>query len=82
VKRSEARWAIVVPIKRLAVAKTRLADVDAVRADLAPRSLDRVGRSQFDPEVLIAGRRHGVAAFADVDVGRSADGQRHAVVEP
>lgn len=31
----EARWAIVVPIKRLAIAKTRLADVADVRADLA-----------------------------------------------
>jgi 2-phospho-L-lactate guanylyltransferase len=32
---SEVRWAIVVPIKRLAVAKTRLANRPEVRADLA-----------------------------------------------
>jgi 2-phospho-L-lactate guanylyltransferase len=32
---SEVRWAIVVPIKRLAVAKTRLAEGAEVRADLA-----------------------------------------------
>src|SRR5207302_7434664 len=34
-KRSEVRWAIVVPIKRLTVAKTRLAERADVRADLA-----------------------------------------------
>jgi len=35
VNRSEARWAIIVPVKRLAVAKTRLAALADVRADLA-----------------------------------------------
>jgi len=34
-KRSDGRWAIVVPVKRLAVAKTRLAERAEVRADLA-----------------------------------------------
>jgi 2-phospho-L-lactate guanylyltransferase len=44
---SEARWAIVVPIKRLAVAKTRLADVAEVRADLAlAMALDTVAAAR------------------------------------
>jgi 2-phospho-L-lactate/phosphoenolpyruvate guanylyltransferase len=47
VKRSEARWAIVVPIKRLAVAKTRLAGRDDVRADLAlAMALDTVAAAR------------------------------------
>lgn len=45
--RSEARWAIVVPVKRLAVAKTRLAELDEVRADLAlAMALDTVAAAR------------------------------------
>ena len=43
----EARWAIVVPIKRLVVAKTRLSDVADVRADLAlAMALDTVAAAR------------------------------------
>lgn len=46
-KRSEGRWAIVVPIKRLVVAKTRLADAADVRADLAlAMALDTVAAAR------------------------------------
>ncbi|HET6816350.1 MAG TPA: 2-phospho-L-lactate guanylyltransferase [Mycobacteriales bacterium] len=46
-KRSEARWAIVVPVKRLAVAKTRLSGVADVRADLAlAMALDTVAAAR------------------------------------
>jgi len=46
-KRLEVRWAIVVPIKRLAVAKTRLADAAEVRADLAlAMALDTVAAAR------------------------------------
>jgi 2-phospho-L-lactate/phosphoenolpyruvate guanylyltransferase len=47
VDRSEGRWAIVVPVKRLAVAKTRLADDADVRADLAlAMALDTVAAAR------------------------------------
>lgn len=50
--RSEARWAIVVPIKRLAVAKTRLAERADVRADLAlAMALDTVAAARSCPSV-------------------------------
>lgn len=50
--RFEARWAIVVPVKRLAVAKTRLADVADVRADLAlAMALDTVAAARGCPVV-------------------------------
>jgi 2-phospho-L-lactate/phosphoenolpyruvate guanylyltransferase len=43
----EVRWAIVVPIKRLAVAKTRLAERAEVRADLAlAMALDTVAAAR------------------------------------
>jgi len=46
-KRLEVRWAIVVPIKRLAVAKTRLAEGAEVRADLAlAMALDTVAAAR------------------------------------
>ena len=50
--RSEARWAIVVPVKRLAVAKTRLAELDEVRADFAlAMALDTVAAARGCPAV-------------------------------
>jgi len=49
---SEVRWAIVVPIKRLAVAKTRLAEGADVRADLAlAMALDTVAAARSAPAV-------------------------------
>jgi len=46
-KRPDGRWAIVVPIKRLAVAKTRLAERAEVRADLAlAMALDTVAAAR------------------------------------
>jgi len=49
---SEARWAIVVPIKRLSVAKTRLADRADLRADLAlAMALDTVAVARSCPSV-------------------------------
>lgn len=46
-KRTDGRWAIVVPVKRLAVAKTRLAERAEVRADLAlAMALDTVAAAR------------------------------------
>ena len=51
-KHSEARWAIVVPVKRLAIAKTRLAESPDVRADLAlAMALDTVAAARACPSV-------------------------------
>jgi 2-phospho-L-lactate/phosphoenolpyruvate guanylyltransferase len=85
VDRSEGRWAIVVPVKRLAVAKTRLADDADVRADLAlAMALDTVAAARacaaVDRVVVVTDEpaaglnpalRHGALAAAGTSVPRA-----------
>jgi 2-phospho-L-lactate/phosphoenolpyruvate guanylyltransferase len=76
---SEARWAIVIPVKRLAVAKTRLADAADVRADLAlAMALDTVAAARTasavadvvvvtdEPAAALAVARMGARVVADL----------------
>src|SRR5437764_4062636 len=74
----EGRWAIIVPIKRLAIAKTRLAEERDVRADLAlAMALDTVAAARAatavervvvvtdEPSAAEAMRRMGAEVVAD-----------------
>jgi 2-phospho-L-lactate/phosphoenolpyruvate guanylyltransferase len=76
---SEVRWAIVIPVKRLAVAKTRLAASADVRADLAlAMALDTVAAARAvsavahvvvvtdEPEAAQAVTRMGARVVADI----------------
>ena len=69
--RFEARWAIVVPVKRLAIAKTRLADVADVRADMAlAMALDTVAAARACPAVdlvvVVTDERSAAEAVTDM----------------
>ena len=69
---SEVRWAIVVPVKRLAVAKTRLADAADVRADLAlAMALDTVAAARCAASVadVVVVTDEEVAARAVIQMG-------------
>src|SRR4051812_31723729 len=91
--RPEVRWAIIVPVKRLAVAKTRLADRPAVRADLAlamaldtvaaargSAAVDRVLVVTDEPEAAEAVTRMGALVVADAPDAGLNPALRHGAV--